>query len=593
MIRQFKQLWSILSLEQRRRLGFLQIMVVAISVFELVTIGMIAGFMGVVSNNNKLDSYLDYLNITLPEGIAFSSVLLSISCLILISLTVSSLLSVVMTKKINQISLGFGHELTSRLFSFYQTRDWIYYVKNNSSSLSNNVLIETARLVGAVIVPAVNMVSRLVFILLISMAIFSYDIDTSLFVILFFVSSYVLISAVLKKRLQRNGNLVSEANQLKSKIVKEAFANTKSAILLDKRQYFIDSFEKQSLQQSRAQASTMTIAGAPRYMMEWLAYVSMIMIIILNLIIKGEDFSTILPLLTIYGLAAFKLLPSLQQVYNNLAMIKGNISVVGILKSDMSLSAIKIKPEGTAISIPFEHSLEVSQGCFSYDCNDRLALDTINLKINKFEKIGVVGHSGSGKSTLIDVLCGLLSLNSGQLRADGTSIKELSAWHHNISYVPQSVSLLDSTIAENIAFGVDYTEIDWTKLNKAVELSCLTELVNSFSEGINSHLGENGIQISGGQRQRISIARALYAESEILIFDEATSALDGITENQIMESIEKLSGKKTIVMIAHRLKTIKNCDRIYFMEKGEIVDEGNYQYLIENNAHFREMDKFS
>ncbi|MFS1935758.1 hypothetical protein [Vibrio splendidus] len=185
MIRQFKQLWSILSLEQRRRLGFLQIMVVAISVFELVTIGMIAGFMGVVSDNNKLDSYLDYLNITLPEGIAFSSVLLSISCLILISLTVSSLLSVVMTKKINQISLGFGHELTSRLFSFYQTRDWIYYVKNNSSSLSNNVLIETARLVGAVIVPAVNMVSRLVFILLISMAIFSYDIDTSLFVILF------------------------------------------------------------------------------------------------------------------------------------------------------------------------------------------------------------------------------------------------------------------------------------------------------------------------------------------------------------------------------------------------------------------------
>ena len=593
MLLNFKQLFAMLSLEQRRRLGLLQIMIVAISIFELVTIGMIAGFMGVVSDNSKLDSYLNFLNITLPKDTAFSSALLIISCVIVTLLTISSLLSVVMTKKINQLSLGFGHEFTCRLFSFYQTQNWIYYVKNNSSTLSNKVLIETNRLVFSVLTPLVNMLSRLVFIILISIAIFSYDIETSLLVILFFISSYVLISVGLKKRLQRNGRLVAEANQLKSKIVKEAFTNTKTAILLDKRQYFINSFEKQSLQQSQAQASTMTIAGAPRYMMEWLAYVSMIMIIILNLIIKGDDFSTILPLLTIYGLAAFKLLPSLQQVYNNLATIKGNISVLDILKSDMSLSAVKTESEKNISLIPFENSLEISQGCFSYDNNDQLALNVISLKINRFEKIGVVGHSGSGKSTLIDVLCGLLSLNSGQLKADGKSIEELPAWYHNISYVPQTVSLLDATIAENIAFGVDYTEIDWGKVSKAVELSCLTELVDSFSEGLNSQLGENGIQISGGQRQRISIARALYAESEILIFDEATSALDGITENQIMESIEKLSGKKTIVMIAHRLKTIRNCDRIYFMEKGKIVDEGNYQYLIENNAHFREMDKFA
>ncbi|MUK39992.1 ATP-binding cassette domain-containing protein [Aliivibrio fischeri] len=593
MIRQFKQLWTILSLEQRRRLGFLQIMVIAISIFELVTIGMIAGFMGIVSDNSKLDYYLSFLNITLSVDTPFSRVLMVISCIILIFLTVSSLLSVIMTKKINQISLGFGHELTFRLFSFYQTQDWIYYIKNNSSTLSNKVLIESNRLVFNVLTPAVNMLSRLVFILLISIAIISYDMGTSLFVILFFVSSYVLISAVLKKRLQENGRLVADSNQLKSKIVKEAFTNTKAAILLNKRKYFINTFEKHSFQQSQAQASTMTIAGAPRYMMEWLAYVSMIMIIILNLIIKGDDFSSILPLLTIYGLAAFKLLPSLQQVYGNLATIKGNISVLDVLKSDMSLSTVKVKSEKNINSISFKDSFEISQGCFSYDNNDQLALNTINLKINKFEKIGVVGHSGSGKSTLIDVLCGLLSLNSGQLKVDGKSIEELSTWYHNISYVPQTVSLLDSTIAENIAFGVDYAEIDWEKVNKAVELSCLAELVDSFSEGLNSQLGENGIQISGGQRQRISIARALYAESEILIFDEATSALDGITENQIMESIEKLSGKKTIVMIAHRLKTIRNCDRIYFMEKGEITDEGDYQTLMAKNVHFREMDKFA
>lgn len=593
MLRKIKQLWALLSLEQRKRLAFLQIMVVAISIFELVTIGVVAGFMGIVSDNSKLDYYLSLMHISYPEGMSSSNVLLFISCVVLICLTLSSILSVVMTKKINQISLGFGHELTFRLFTFYQSRNWIFYVKNNSSQLSNKVLIESARLVTTVLVPTINMLSRLVFILLISIAIFSYDVATSLFIIVFFISSYVFISFFLKKRLQRNGHLVTETNQQKSKIVKEAFTNTKAAILLGKRHYFIDSFEKQSLRQSQAQASTKTISGTPKYMMEWLAYVSMIMIIILNLIIKGDDFSTILPLLTIYGLAAFKLLPSLQQVYNNIATIKGNISVLEALKPDMVLSSVKNEFDGDSSVIPFERSLEVSKGCFSYDDNGVLALDSINLKINKFEKIGVVGHSGSGKSTLIDVLCGLLTLNHGYLKSDGQPIENLSAWHHNISYVPQSVSLLDSTIAENIAFGIDYSEIDWNKVNKAVELSCLNELVDSFPNGLDSQLGENGIQISGGQRQRISIARALYAESDILIFDEATSALDGITENQIMESIEKLSGKKTIVMIAHRLKTIKNCDRIYFMEKGKIVDEGSYKYLMENNAHFREMDKFA
>ncbi|MUL09193.1 ABC transporter ATP-binding protein [Aliivibrio fischeri] len=593
MLNKIKCLWALLSLEQRRRLVFLQIMVVAISIFELLTIGMIAGFMGIVSDNSKLDEYLSFVNIAAPEGISYSNLLLFISSVVLICLTISSILSVVMTKKINQISFGFGHELTFRLFSFYQTRDWIYYVKNNSSDLSNKVLIESSRLVGTVLVPTINMLSRLVFIFLISIAIFSYDIETSFFVIVFFISSYVLISALLKKRLHRNSRLITETNQQKSKIVKEAFTNTKAAILLGKRDYFINSFEKQSLQQSQSQASTKTISGTPKYMMEWLAYVSMIMIIILNLIIKGDDFSTILPLLTIYGLAAFKLLPSLQQVYNNIAIIKGNISVLDTLKEDMVLSSVNNSFGYDSSFIPFESYLEVSQGCFSYNNDENLALNSINLKINKFEKIGVVGHSGSGKSTLIDVLCGLLSLNYGSLKSDGQPIEDLSAWHHNISYVPQSVSLLDSTIAENIAFGVDYSEIDWNKVNKAVELSCLNDLIDSFPNGLDSQLGENGIQISGGQRQRISIARALYAESDILIFDEATSALDGITENQIMESIEKLSGKKTIVMIAHRLKTIKNCDRIYFMKKGKIVDEGSYKYLMENNAHFREMDKFA
>ena len=205
--------------------------------------------------------------------------------------------------------------------------------------------------------------------------------------------------------------------------------------------------------------------------------------------------------------------------------------------------------------------------------------------------VGFVGESGSGKSTTIDLLLGLIKPDKGQLLIDQTVIDShnISAWQQHIGFVPQSIFLSEGSIAENIAFGLSAEDINLEKVTKAVRLAHLDALVDSLPLGLDTKVGERGVQLSGGQRQRIGIARALYNDADILVFDEATSALDGITEKVIMDAIQELSGKKTIIMIAHRLKTVANCDIIYFIDKGKVVEQGTYQTLLISNSKFRKM----
>ena len=205
--------------------------------------------------------------------------------------------------------------------------------------------------------------------------------------------------------------------------------------------------------------------------------------------------------------------------------------------------------------------------------------------------IGIVGASGSGKSTLIDILLGLIKPQQGKLKIDSLIINDqnIRSWQNTIGFVAQSIFLSEGTIAENVAFGIPSDEINYEQVEQVLKLSSLMELVESLKHGIHTKVGERGIQLSGGQRQRIGIARALYHRAEVLVFDEATSSLDGITEKMIMEAIHEFSGQKTIILIAHRLKTVQKCDQIFFIAKGQVVDQGTYNELIERNENFKKM----
>jgi len=307
---------------------------------------------------------------------------------------------------------------------------------------------------------------------------------------------------------------------------------------------------------------------------------------------KDGDLSKILPLLSVYALAGLKLLPATQQVYAQITTIKGALPAFYAIREDLYASddAVNNHSKVSDFSFPVD-TIRLDKIAFTYPNKQTTVLQGVSIEIPVNKVIGIVGASGSGKSTIIDILLGLFKPDSGSIFVDGISIKDkqIRSWQNHIGYVPQSIFLLDGTIAENIAFGVDTEKIDMEKIEQVVAMVHLKELVDELPDGVFSQIGERGVQLSGGQRQRIGIARALYYDADILVFDEATSALDGITEKLIMDAIHDFSGKKTIVMIAHRLKTIEKCDIIYLIDKGKVIDSGSYLELIERNQDFKKM----
>ena len=276
-----------------------------------------------------------------------------------------------------------------------------------------------------------------------------------------------------------------------------------------------------------------------------------------------------------------------------LLTVKGNLAAYESIQEDLENINTDNAPEFKNSHHAWSKHNEISlkEITFTYPDKESPALENISLKIKPNTLVGFVGTSGAGKSTLIDVIIGLIKPQQGEVTIDGTPLikQNLREWQNKIGFVPQTIFLTESTIAENVAFGIPPDLINYGQVEKALKLAHLEELVSKLDNGVYSKVGERGVQLSGGQRQRVGIARTLYYEAEVLVFDEATSALDGITENTIMKAIHDFTGKKTLILIAHRLKTVQKCDEIFMMDKGRVVDRGTYQHLLENNEQFKKM----
>ena len=317
----------------------------------------------------------------------------------------------------------------------------------------------------------------------------------------------------------------------------------------------------------------------------------MILCIIIYLLTTGKDSKEIFPIISLYAMAGYRLLPALQQIYSSITRVKYNLPALEILVDDLSKEHEISKKVSKQQALIFNNNLVLKDINFHYLGSASPILDDINIEIKANTTIGFVGPTGSGKTTLIDVLLGLLTPNTGKLIVDNVelTVENTRAWQKNIGYVPQSIYLTDDTIIKNIAFGINDNDIDLDKVKHAAKLADIDSFINTMPKNYNTFVGERGIRLSGGQCQRIGIARALYNNPSILVLDEATSALDSVTENAIIEAINKLSHKKTIIMIAHRLTTVKECDVIFMLDKGKITDKGKYDELLALNEKFRNM----
>lgn len=599
MLSVIKELFSLLSDKQRKHFYILQFLVIVMAFTELLGIASIAPFMALVGEPSLIQQEGIYSKLYQLSGISDPVDFLFVAgCLVLLMLTISTIVSMLTTWRLAVYAASIGTELADRLYTYYMQQSWLFHASGSSAQLTKQVSTEANRISGGIIQPLMNLNAKLVLALFISISIFIYNPIIALVGISAFVLSYILMYKLVRKSLIFNGRRLSTVSTQRFRLMNEGFGGIKDVLLLDRKYDFVDRFTKQGGLQARAQGTNNTISLVPRFFVELLAFGAMISLVLVLIKSYDGNLGQVLPVLAIYALACFKLLPALQQIYASVAQIRGNSAAFEAIKQDLQQSKITQNELNEKTKVPklkLEQQIRLDDISFAYPNKEKYALNNVSISIPVNHVIGIVGSSGSGKSTLIDIVLGLLPPQSGEIYIDDTLITKdnLRGWQNNLGFVPQSIFLSEGSIAENISFGIPTDEIDYDQVMKAISLAHLTELVEELPEGIKTKVGERGVQLSGGQRQRIGIARALYNEADVLIFDEATSALDGITEKIIMDAIHDFTGQKTIIMIAHRLKTVQKCDTIYLMEKGQVVDQGSYQELVENNPKFREMAEHS
>lgn len=476
-----------------------------------------------------------------------------------------------------------GYHFKNRLLNLYAQADYAFYLTRNSSLgiavIGDAELMFTSGMASI----AVILSESLVFLCLVAMIV---CINPSLAFVITIIGA-VLWFAVTKGLLPKFykwGQRLQEASLLSSQNLLQFFHGFKEIVLLGKRDEFINAYQQQALKKSRVQALQTATNVLPRLVIETL-FLGMFVVTIAILCLEHETPAQMIGVLGGYLYAGFRLMPGLNRIINQINVLKGVIPSIDRIYSENTTVAAKESYQDLPNS-QFTSTINLNHVSFKYYSVKKDALHDISVTIKKGECIGIIGETGSGKSTLVDVILGLLKPHSGQVLIDNEFSVSSYQWHQKIGYVPQSVYLVDDTIEANIAFGEQ--DFDVVKLNQAINAAQLHGFIEQLPQGSKTIVGERGIRLSGGERQRIAIARALYRNPEVLIFDEATSALDNETEAKLMETIHAVSQNRTVIMIAHRLTTLKNCDRILVLEKGKLVKITNYEYIqidkVKNHA---------
>lgn len=596
MIKQLIELHSLLTRRQRKKLHRLQILVVLMAIAELASVVSIGPFMAVIGDTSQLHGDGILGQIYQFSGLSDTKTfLLWAGIAVLLSLTIAAGISIFTVWCLSIYGARVGAELSTRLYSHYMHQPWLFHTSGTSSQLTNRIAQECSRVTNGIINPFMQMNARLVMAGLMSIAILIFNPGVAIAGLAVFLVAYLIMYRIVRRRLTINGKTISVSQSMRFKMMGEGFGGIKDTLVLGRQEVFTKRFEEASESLAQAQGKNQVYSQLPRFVMELVAFGSVILLILYLLAAHKGNLGTILPLLSVYALAGFKLLPAFQQIYSSLSMIKGNMGAFEGLKKDLIESADNdFCPEYSKTSkeiINPKDKINLNNVYFFYEGKTVPALKNLNAEIGVSQVVGIVGASGSGKSTAIDILLGLITPSKGELLIDGKPLSGngLRAWQNSLGFVPQSIFLADASIRENIAFGLPPELVDEKRVKRAASMAHLEELLLNLENGLDTKVGERGVQLSGGQRQRIGIARALYHDPSVLILDEATSALDGITEKLVMDAIHDFAGKKTIILIAHRLSTVKQCNTIFLMDQGQIIASGTYDSLYKNSDIFKRM----
>lgn len=589
-----KKLRTIFTNEELKAIIFLFIGILMMAFLEVVGVASVAPFIAVLTSPELIheNDYLAYLYkfFGVHSDNAF---IVLLGAFVVTAILISNSAQAFLTWKITKFSELQQHRVAVRLLQKYLSQPYSFFLDRNTSELGKNILNEVGNAISGVIMQSLLVLSKIVVALLMIILLIFVDPQVAMIATGFLGGSYWLIYKLVKQKLHTMGTAKTEAAFLTFKTTSEAMAGIKEIKLRGSEEKFINRYFIPSKALAKIGANINLISTLPRYLLEVVAFGGMILIVMYLMSEKIDNSSTIIPIISLYAMAGYRLMPALQVIYSGVARIKFSIPAFNIIVDAFSQTDTKDLTQTNQDRLSFENKIEIKQVSFSYKNPNSHVLDNLNLKITHNTTIGLMGSTGAGKTTLIDILLGLLTPDNGSIIVDQKEINQgnLAAWQKNIGYVPQNIYLTDDTIERNIAFSEFENTIDTEQVKKAAIMANLDVFINTLPEKYKTFVGERGIRLSGGQRQRIGIARAIYHNPKVLVLDEATSSLDGITENVIMDAIQNLSHKKTIIIIAHRLSTLIECDIIHMLSNGKIIDSGTYTQLIENNKEFRKMSK--
>ena len=568
MISTLKKINFIITKRQRKGLIILIFLLFVGMVFELFGLGILLPVLTIISDPNFIDTNIYLVKIAdIFELEKHSDFIMFALISLIVFYLIKTVFLVILSFIQNRFLSNVISETAKTLFSKYLDLPYDFFLKRNSSSLIKNFQVELHNY-WDFWVALLALLTEILFLISFAAVLIYIEPVGTISTVIFLGIISISIYQITKSKLKLWGVKREESDTIISQTLTETFGSIKDIMLLDKSIFFKKVFNDSISLKTRVWSNSATISVFPKFIFEFIAVLSLALFIILQLY-QGIDVKIIIPVLGVFVASTFKIIPSLNRILSSFQTLKFNYPSIDIYYNEFKISRQNFDNKAET-NIPFNHSIEIVDLSFGFDKSVSLVLKELKLIIDKGEKIGIVGSSGSGKSTLIDLLMGLYPPLKGEIKYDGTDIfKNIKNWQKNIGYVPQDIFLLDDSIKNNICFGITNSEIDEDKLQKAIYDSQLLDFTNNLENGIETKVGERGVQISGGQRQRIGIARALYNNPNILILDEATSALDNKTEKELINSVRDLKDK-TVIMIAHRLTTLVDCDRVYELVDGSL-----------------------
>lgn len=590
-----KKLLALLTPPERKQAGALMGMILVMAFLDMLNVASILPFISVLANpelvysNTALNTAFTisgYLGIHTPKQF-----LLSLGVLVFVLLVTSLAFKALTTYAQIRFALMREYAIGRRLVEGYLHQPYSWFLNRHSADLGKNILEEVGTVVDGSMTPLMTLLSQTTVALALLILLIIVDPLLAFSVGMVLGLTYAGIFAVMSGWLRRLGQTRIKANQERFIAVSEAFGAAKEVKVGGLEQAYIKRFTKPAEINAKVQATSKVIAQLPRYALEGTAFGGMLLAI-LYLMVKSGSFTAALPIIALYAFAGYRLMPALQQIYGSITKLHFAGPALDALHQDLINLQTTNNQHDHLRPLSFTQAITLNQVSYRYPNASQLALKGINISIPVHSTVGFVGSTGSGKSTTADVILGLLEPQRGALNIDGQPITAANCrhWQRTIGYVPQHIYLADDTIAANIAFGVNSKDIDQEAVVRAAKIANLHEFVsNDLPQGYATTVGERGVRLSGGQRQRISIARALYHNPQVLILDEATSALDNVTEQAVMEAVNNLDHNITIILIAHRLSTVRQCDQIYLLERGQVKASGTYEQLTASNQQFAAM----